>query len=348
MCRCAPGPSPCPSTGTTPRPSSGRSPGRSRRTSARAGCAPASASPGRAPSPACSTSTGTPWPPPTRSWPRRAGWTRRRAAVRSCRRRSPPRRRRARPSPGPWGRPAPATTSRRARVRPGRGPAPAAPSTSRAGIPDLRLVPAAELARAYRRALRRPGILGYANPRGQPALRAALGAMLRSTRGLDPDPDRLLVARGSQHAITLAARALVRPGDAVAVEALGYPAAWEAFRAAGARLVPSRSTGTGSASTRWRRPRAGSRCARSTSRRTTSTRPPRRSPPAGGSRSSASRPPRGSRSSRTTSTASSTTTGGRCCPSRRATRPAWSCTWGRSRRCSRRASGSATCTRPWS
>ena len=216
------------------------------------------------------------------------------------------------------------------------------------GIPDLRLVPAAELARAYRRALRRPGILGYADPRGQPALRAALGAMLRSTRGLDPDPDRLLVARGSQHAIALAARALVRPGDAVAVEALGYPAAWEAFRAAGARLVPSRSTGTGSASTRWRRPRAGSRCARSTSRRTTSTRPPRRSPPAGGSRSSASRRPRGSRSSRTTSTASSTTTAGRCCRSRRATRPAWSCTWGRSRRCSRPGSGSATCTRPWS
>jgi GntR family transcriptional regulator / MocR family aminotransferase len=106
------------------------------------------------------------------------------------------------------------------------------------GIPDLRLVPAAEIARAYRRALRRPGILGYADPRGQPALRAALGAMLRTTRGLDPDPERLLVARGSQHAITLAARALVRPGDAVAVEALGYPAAWESFRAAGARLVP--------------------------------------------------------------------------------------------------------------
>jgi GntR family transcriptional regulator/MocR family aminotransferase len=62
--------------------------------------------------------------------------------------------------------------------------------------------------------------------------------MLRSTRGLDPDPERLLVTRGSQLAITLAARALVRPGDVVAVEELGYPAAWEAFRAAGARLVP--------------------------------------------------------------------------------------------------------------
>ncbi len=106
------------------------------------------------------------------------------------------------------------------------------------GIPDLRLVPVAELARAYRRALRRPGILGYADPRGQPRLRTAIGAMLRSTRGLDPDPERLLVTRGAQLAIAVAARALLRPGDVVAVEELGYRAAWEAFRAAGARLVP--------------------------------------------------------------------------------------------------------------
>jgi GntR family transcriptional regulator / MocR family aminotransferase len=106
------------------------------------------------------------------------------------------------------------------------------------GIPDLRLVPVAELARAYRRALKRPGILGYADPRGQPRLRSAVGAMLRSTRGLDPDPERLLITRGAQLAIAVAARALVRPGDAVAVEDPGYPAAWEAFRAAGARLVP--------------------------------------------------------------------------------------------------------------
>jgi GntR family transcriptional regulator/MocR family aminotransferase len=113
------------------------------------------------------------------------------------------------------------------------------------GVPDLRLVPVAELARAYRRALRRPRILAYQDPRGQPRLRAALAAMLRSTRGLDPDPERLLVTRGSQLALALAARALVRPGDAVGVEELGYPSAWEAFRAAGARLVPLPIDGEG-------------------------------------------------------------------------------------------------------
>jgi GntR family transcriptional regulator/MocR family aminotransferase len=38
-------------------------------------------------------------------------------------------------------------------------------------------------------------------------------------------------------ALTLAARALIRPGDTVAVEHLGYRPAWEAFRAAGANVV---------------------------------------------------------------------------------------------------------------
>jgi GntR family transcriptional regulator / MocR family aminotransferase len=106
------------------------------------------------------------------------------------------------------------------------------------GIPDLRLVPVGELARAYRRALRRPGILGYGDPAGEERLRKAIGAMLRSTRGLDPDPAAVIVTRGSQLALALTARALVRPADVVAVEELGYAAAWEAFRAAGARLVP--------------------------------------------------------------------------------------------------------------
>jgi GntR family transcriptional regulator / MocR family aminotransferase len=128
-------------------------------------------------------------------------------------------------------------------------PAPRAPSRDaiclQSGIPDLRLVPVAELARAYRRALRRPGILAYGDPRGQPRLRAAIGAMLRSARGLDPDPERILVTRGAQLAFAVAARALVRPGDVVAVEELGYASAWETFRGAGARLVPIPLDGAG-------------------------------------------------------------------------------------------------------
>jgi GntR family transcriptional regulator/MocR family aminotransferase len=48
----------------------------------------------------------------------------------------------------------------------------------------------------------------------------------------------LLVTHGSQEALLLVALLLLAPGDAVAVEDPGYPPAWEAFRAAGARLVP--------------------------------------------------------------------------------------------------------------
>jgi GntR family transcriptional regulator/MocR family aminotransferase len=48
----------------------------------------------------------------------------------------------------------------------------------------------------------------------------------------------ILVTHGSQEAIFLTAQLLIRPGDAVAVERLGYGPAWEALRAAGARLVP--------------------------------------------------------------------------------------------------------------
>ncbi len=108
------------------------------------------------------------------------------------------------------------------------------------GVPDVRLVPASLLARAYRRALRveSASALGYGDPRGHERLRAALAAMLSALRGLAAGPDEVIVTRGSQMAIDLVARTLIAPGDVVAVEALGYRPAWEALRLAGARLVP--------------------------------------------------------------------------------------------------------------
>jgi GntR family transcriptional regulator/MocR family aminotransferase len=108
------------------------------------------------------------------------------------------------------------------------------------GAPDVRLVPARSIGRAYRRALALRGadLLAYGGPEGHEALRAALAAMLASTRGLSVGPGDVLVTRGSQMALTLVARALLRPGDAVAVEQFGYRPAWEAFRAAGATVVP--------------------------------------------------------------------------------------------------------------
>jgi len=108
------------------------------------------------------------------------------------------------------------------------------------GAPDVRLVPMRSIGRAYRRVLSHRGaeLLAYGDPEGHPALRSALASMLASTRALAVAPDDVLVTRGSQMALTLTARALLRPGDVVAVEQVGYRPAWEAFRSAGATIVP--------------------------------------------------------------------------------------------------------------
>jgi GntR family transcriptional regulator/MocR family aminotransferase len=109
------------------------------------------------------------------------------------------------------------------------------------GVPDVRLAPVSLLARAWRRAFTGRGAseaLAYGNPRGDATLRAALANLVRETRGVPARPEQVFVARGSQMALELAARALVAAGDAVAVEGVGYRPAWAAFRRAGARVVP--------------------------------------------------------------------------------------------------------------
>jgi GntR family transcriptional regulator/MocR family aminotransferase len=106
------------------------------------------------------------------------------------------------------------------------------------GVPDPRLLPAAALARAYRRAIRTKGGPESGDPQGQPQLREALSRMLSNTRAISVTPERIFVARGSQMALFLVAQALVSPGDTIAVEALGARRAWDAFVRAGARCLP--------------------------------------------------------------------------------------------------------------
>ena len=107
-----------------------------------------------------------------------------------------------------------------------------------AGVPDTRLAPTVALARAYRRALRRHDTLDYADPFGAPRLRAAIAELVRTSRGIPASSTNVMITRGSQMGIELAARLLVRPGRTVAVEQLGYAPAWRSFEQAGARLVP--------------------------------------------------------------------------------------------------------------
>lgn len=108
------------------------------------------------------------------------------------------------------------------------------------GMPDPRLFPVDALSRAWRRVVKRHGhrLLEYGDPAGHLGLREALAAMVRTLRGVPAQAEHLLVTRGSQMGLDLCARALLRPGDVVAVEQLGYRPAWDALRLSGATLCP--------------------------------------------------------------------------------------------------------------
>ncbi len=109
------------------------------------------------------------------------------------------------------------------------------------GAPDGRLFPVELLARAYRLAALRisqDNGFQYRDPRGSPALREAIAAMLRSQRGLPVSAENICITRGSQNGIFLAGQVLIGRGDSVIVEKLTYEPAVAAFRAMGANIVP--------------------------------------------------------------------------------------------------------------
>ncbi len=106
------------------------------------------------------------------------------------------------------------------------------------GQPDLRLFPENEFRGFVSAAMRRhpKRVLDYGPPEGDPLFLDGLATYLRRVRAVQ---DRTLVAtNGSQEGIFLTAQLLVGEGDAVGVEAMGYPPAFAALKAAGAKLVP--------------------------------------------------------------------------------------------------------------
>ena len=95
-------------------------------------------------------------------------------------------------------------------------------------------------ARSTRRALRAlgPEHFGYADPRGDPALRSAIADYLRAARGVRCEAEQVMVTSGAQHAVDIVARVLASPGAPVWVEDPGYPSTVHALAAAGAKLCP--------------------------------------------------------------------------------------------------------------
>ena len=105
----------------------------------------------------------------------------------------------------------------------------------KASMPALPALAAA----AEKAAQQLPGYFGRSgfDPVGLPVLRQAI-ADRYTARGLPTAPDQIMVTIGAQHAIALLARTLVGRGDRALVETPSYPHAFEALKAAGARLVP--------------------------------------------------------------------------------------------------------------
>ena len=81
-------------------------------------------------------------------------------------------------------------------------------------------------------------LLPYGNSAGYLPLREAIAAYLSTMRGVRCTPDQLIIFNGSLHALEIATRLLVEPGDAVWIEDPGFLGARAALMAAGARLIP--------------------------------------------------------------------------------------------------------------
>jgi GntR family transcriptional regulator/MocR family aminotransferase len=114
------------------------------------------------------------------------------------------------------------------------------PYDFRPGVPELGFFPTADWRRIARRHWKRlsASVAYYGDPAGDPALRLAIARYFGHSRALRCTGDDVLIVSGSQQALDLIARILIEPGDVVAVEDPGYPAAVAAFRPHGARIAP--------------------------------------------------------------------------------------------------------------
>lgn len=114
----------------------------------------------------------------------------------------------------------------------------------------LRARPAAVLPtvvwrRAWQAAAQRRLPSGYGDPAGDRRLRAALTDYLVAGRGVAAAPADVVVTSGAAEALGLLLRAVIRPGDRVAVEDPGYPPFARMARERGAVVLPVPVDGDG-------------------------------------------------------------------------------------------------------
>jgi GntR family transcriptional regulator/MocR family aminotransferase len=108
----------------------------------------------------------------------------------------------------------------------------------RPGLPDTRLFPLATWRRLMSRQFQPSGVGWGASehPAGHLPLRAAIAHHVGLARGVRAEADDVVVTNGTQQAIDLIARILLRPRDQVAVEDPGYTPPIRLLRAIGAQV----------------------------------------------------------------------------------------------------------------
>lgn len=116
------------------------------------------------------------------------------------------------------------------------------------GFPDVRLTPIDQLMREYRSISRKfygKSFLKYGSPQGSERLRLSICNYLSHTRGVVVSPDNVMITKGSQMGIYLAARMLVDPADTIAVGMSNYRLADDTFRLTGGKVLRIPVDGSG-------------------------------------------------------------------------------------------------------
>lgn len=106
------------------------------------------------------------------------------------------------------------------------------------GYPSAELFPFAEIERAMSEGLETHDsrALQYTDIAGLPELVEQIAA-LSAARGTPEDPSNIMITTGARQALTLAARAVLRPGDVAACESPTFMGVIESLKDTGARLM---------------------------------------------------------------------------------------------------------------
>jgi GntR family transcriptional regulator/MocR family aminotransferase len=113
------------------------------------------------------------------------------------------------------------------------------------GNPDISIFPFNDFRSYMNAALNRPAIkdLNYGDNAGFPSFINEVSTYLRRVRSINNK--KVIVVNGTQEALYILSKTLLKKGDKVAVESLGYRPAWNAFESSGAKLIGIKQTKKG-------------------------------------------------------------------------------------------------------